>query len=851
MTKYAVMNDETLVEICLLGESGAFEELVMRHENAVMSTAKRITGSRFTAEDASQDAFVSAWMRLDSLRDRSKFKPWVCAIARNCAMALVTRYRSVVPDISLHLVENEELSDNPDPELSALLSSETDEELHALVDALSEKLRETIRLHYFEGYSIAEIATHLSVPVGTVKWRLAEGRKQLRKGYGIVEKEYNENETLVSRVMRQVEELKLWQFKRDKTGFEEDYKNVLAAVEELEESKEKQHMLADVWLRGAWWIPGKGNDEVYKEIKEAAIKGHNEDVMEVIVSHGYTDVKSEKSIRYFLETIPELEAGGFRKALGYAWFWLGYEYRHANRMEDAFAAFDKVLEVLEPSDVYYANALAAIRTEKKLAEAVAAGVTNAGIGNMGETYRKIGGKWYFWDEPGYRAGELFWELELSPMFWLSRCDELIDDPDMKPGDQKTSSDGNTILTCRAAEEPVTTPAGTFENCLVFETIVLKTVIAPGVGIVEQTDRKAGTRFVLTAYKVEGEGRIPFAVGNRWDYHAENPAWRVDDEQSMEIVFASEDKVTASVVQFVLKEPDTDTWLGNTIAARQGYCKEDPDNPDNGILVDVEKYLAGAERTAKTRREKVHTAVANKVMRWIFATDENFNPDYTEKGRWNFFGPLTVRREDDKLLLFEDDWNYSFEWKDWYWKDGKSCFDMFAVGCNFLYDIVDFALGALWSDKWVPGYEEERKFKQYDMDVSGRIKVLEDEAVNTPVGTFENCRHLVADMQGGLGYWSGHTEFWYAEGVGLVKFLRTVTECGEPWKNAIWLLTEYRGTGEGFFPAADGFFRKYEAQELENGYHGSVEYTYLEDEEGLTIYKAAFGTQDRAEYEKVK
>ena len=58
MTKYAVMNDETLVEICLLGESGAFEELVMRHENAVMSTAKRVTGSRFTAEDASQDAFV-------------------------------------------------------------------------------------------------------------------------------------------------------------------------------------------------------------------------------------------------------------------------------------------------------------------------------------------------------------------------------------------------------------------------------------------------------------------------------------------------------------------------------------------------------------------------------------------------------------------------------------------------------------------------------------------------------------------------------------------------------------------------------------------------------------------------
>jgi hypothetical protein len=137
-----------------------------------------------------------------------------------------------------------------------------------------------------------------------------------------------------------------------------------------------------------------------------------------------------------------------------------------------------------------------------------------------------------------------------------------------------------------------------------------------------------------------------------------------------------------------------------------------------------------------------------------------------------------------------------------------------------------------------------------MDVSGRIRVLEDEAVKTPVGSFSSCRHLIADMQGGLGYWSGHTEFWYAPGVGLVKFLRTVTECGEV-KDAVWLLTDCRGMGDGYFPMEDGFFRRYEAQNLENGYHGSVEYTCVEDEEGVTLFKDALGTQDRAEYEKTK
>ncbi len=856
MTKYAVMNDETLVEICLLGESDAFEELVLRHENAVMNTAKRITGNRFTAEDASQDAFVSAWMRLDSLRDRSKFKPWVCAIARNCAMVLVTRYRSAVPDISLHLVENEEMSDNPDPELSALISSETDRELHAMVDALSEKLRETIRLHYFEGYSVNEIAERLSVPAGTVKWRLAQGRKQLRKGYGIVEKEYNENEALVSRVMRQVEELKLWQFKRDKTGFEEDYKNVLAAVEALDESKEKQHMLADVWLRAAWWIPGKANDEVFASIKAAAVAGHNDDVMQSVVCHEHDKLNGEEKIRFMRDTqIPELEKDGFRGALAYVWFWLGREYLEAKRSDEGFDALNRVLGLLDPIDVYYATALSAIWAEKKLAEAEAAGETNFEICAMGETYRKIGGKWFLWNEPGYERGPKYiQQLLIAPMYYLSLCDGLLADPTMKPGDQRISSDGKTTLACRAAEKPVMTPAGTFENCLVFtvdseDNGRVVTVMAPGVGIVEQTNFSDVQHIVLVSYKVNGgDGMIPFAVGNRWNYHAQVEGYRADDEHYMEVIGTAENKVTMSVGSFVRIAYDEETWRGSTLAARHGYHTEDPDSE---VLVDVEQYLVGAERTAKTGREKVHTTVANKVMRRIFATDADFNPDYTEKGCWNFFEPLTVLRKDQKMLLAERDGTFSFEWKDWHRKDGKSCFDMFAVGCNFLYQIADFALGGLWSDKWIPGYSEERKFKQYDMDVSGIIAVGEDETVETPVGTFPACRHLAADMRGGVSYWSGHTEFWYAEGVGLVKFLRTVTECGEPWRNAVWLLTESSGTDTGYFPAADGLFRKYEAQNLENGYHGSVEYTYLEDEQGLTIYKAAFGTQDRAEYEKLK
>ena len=53
-------NDEILVELSLLGDDSAYAELVSRHQRAVMGTAYKVTENTFSAEDASQDAFVSA-----------------------------------------------------------------------------------------------------------------------------------------------------------------------------------------------------------------------------------------------------------------------------------------------------------------------------------------------------------------------------------------------------------------------------------------------------------------------------------------------------------------------------------------------------------------------------------------------------------------------------------------------------------------------------------------------------------------------------------------------------------------------------------------------------------------------
>lgn len=164
MNNMCEQNDSALVELTLLGKEDAYAELVARHEHAVMGTAYKITQNRYSAEDASQDAFVSAWMHLDSLRDPARFKSWVCSIAKNCARSLVVHYQSTIGDLSLSLFENTELTAVEEYGLSDIFSqteyaeNERDEKLRLAVDALSEKIRETVKLHYFEELSVAEIA---------------------------------------------------------------------------------------------------------------------------------------------------------------------------------------------------------------------------------------------------------------------------------------------------------------------------------------------------------------------------------------------------------------------------------------------------------------------------------------------------------------------------------------------------------------------------------------------------------------------------------------------------------------------------------------------------------------------
>ena len=128
-------SDETLVLLTLAGEQTAYEILVMRYQKAVVASAAAITKNHFMAEDAAQDAFVTAWMKLNTLLEPKKYGSWVCRIAKNCALNMLSRYRSFIP---LDTVDNLDLSDGGahDPAELYALSEERDEVNKSIVKGL-------------------------------------------------------------------------------------------------------------------------------------------------------------------------------------------------------------------------------------------------------------------------------------------------------------------------------------------------------------------------------------------------------------------------------------------------------------------------------------------------------------------------------------------------------------------------------------------------------------------------------------------------------------------------------------------------------------------------------------------
>jgi RNA polymerase sigma-70 factor (ECF subfamily) len=177
--------DRDLVDRARGGDSGAFGELVRRHQGRIHRLAVHMLRDRAEAEDVTQETFIRAYNALARFDGRSEPYTWFYRITINLSL---NRIRSRKTARTTH--------DTDDPRLDGVLIDKRPESgdpgtaaqrrelytaLSSGIDQLSDTLRTTLILVCIDGRSHEEVAAILGAPEGTIAWRIHEARRKLKE----------------------------------------------------------------------------------------------------------------------------------------------------------------------------------------------------------------------------------------------------------------------------------------------------------------------------------------------------------------------------------------------------------------------------------------------------------------------------------------------------------------------------------------------------------------------------------------------------------------------------------------------------------------------------------------------
>jgi len=173
--RIAQQDEADVVVRAAAGDRSAFGVLVERYAGVARRVARAVLGNPEDADDAAQDAMLSALVKLDQYDPRRPFGPWLLRIVANAATDRRRRrtVRRVEPlDAAL-------TAGGPRPDTTAERQA-LGERLRQALAELPERRRVAVVLFDVEGYSHAEIAAVLGIPEGTVRSEVFHARRRLR-----------------------------------------------------------------------------------------------------------------------------------------------------------------------------------------------------------------------------------------------------------------------------------------------------------------------------------------------------------------------------------------------------------------------------------------------------------------------------------------------------------------------------------------------------------------------------------------------------------------------------------------------------------------------------------------------
>src|SRR6266550_3954611 len=175
--------DVRLMRLVSGGDTGAFEQLIERHQSLVAGTVARMLGSNSDVDDIAQQVFIRVWKSASRYVPRAKFTTWLLKITRNLVFNELRRSKrhTQVPLQPEANVEEMQLKDesNPSPDAS-LLELELQEAIEKAIGELPETQRMALVLRRYEEFSYEQIADILNLSVPAVKSVLFRARTELR-----------------------------------------------------------------------------------------------------------------------------------------------------------------------------------------------------------------------------------------------------------------------------------------------------------------------------------------------------------------------------------------------------------------------------------------------------------------------------------------------------------------------------------------------------------------------------------------------------------------------------------------------------------------------------------------------
>lgn len=837
-------SDSTLVDMVLFENTSYYEEIVKRYKKLVFVIAKSIVSDYQLAEDISQDTFISAFMNLAKLSDKSKLSSWLCQITRHKAINYINRTKQE------YMYENlETIPDGNNIPLEILIKKEEQEQILEAIDILSPKLKDVLILHYFSNYKVEKIANVLSIPIGTVKRRLYDARSILKKELSYMNNKELLRDGFEKNIMTQIQNLQQFRRNNQFNEFDAQFKKTLEKIDKMENSVKKDKFYSEIYLYKYWRSSNDNDRETALDIAKSC--NYANVICSIYIGDIVGNYDKDTSITKLNKIIPEFEALKADNEKGICLFWIGFNYHNKGELEKALENFEKSYSIMNNEEVYKACAKASIKIVKmQLAN------KNKIVTIINSTCEKLeyrNDKLIFAFQPGYSLGNTFHskntnKLRRGAIFhYSSRCFNILYSENLQVGEIISDEINNATLTLKSMNDEINTNAGCFKDCMTIEVKSGSTEVTisykRGIGIVDYwyKNNKLVTHFELQSFQINKESNkwLPLNIGNKWVYKEMTISDCYFQHFEYEVNWADEICANLSGVQYGYldekKDMDADTLVG--IAYKYSnkwdfdnsikYLDEAYEKADNNITNDFAKYAAIYHKKQKEYYHKGFRFLPSSI------NAENLtNKDgkiYNREACYYSLGPyrLGTRHAENKIF-------------------GTKVLRYLHMGEDFI-----------WSDEYIDGYTKTKVDPINSLTI--KIKVTKiPNSITVMAGEFTNVLKVnysayldnlpkeehawgkYADIQ-----YAGEKTFYVAKGVGVIKF-------DSVWPDGFYAsceLCDYNITlSEEYFPLAVGNFWRYKEVTLEEGYIAemSMNITSSIDEDYCLIREQNFVFMDTEE-----